>query len=408
MVITILPVVVVARARGTALQSEKISLLQHQAHVQKSSSEEKEALRTEAWAETALFTMHGCECADNWHYDGLTLHGCVFTDEHDLPWCFVKDAAACQRGYNKSLLLTVGDHISTGVCSNATGCDVTTEKRDGTWDFCTLPEEVDTHFSQSSCHCLPVWEHNRQLYSGCAQPDGVNSSAWCHVAESNCAGSKVADAKGNQKWDDCAMPSSSPVYVTRHSCHCKPAWEHEGKKQTSCAPNKLLKPPDVLVAINATLEEETIYGWCHVFEDERECPGAIKVGGHHMDVCFLVDEADVADLETTLHGCHCSPEWGLDGIVYKGCSQTHGVAEEEMWCRVVEDESICPNSLGPEQARAGGAGRGIGRWDWCTPKGKDQDWRLPDERFTPKEPDPPAWYQEFRIDHNAGRNDLEE
>merc|ERR1719240_1062144 len=136
-----------------------------------------------------------------------------------------------------------------------------------------------------------------------------------------------------------------------------------------------------------------------------------------MDVCFLVDDASVTELATTLHGCHCLPEWGLDGVLYHGCSTPvgHGVQvdeEQESWCRVAEDETHCTTSLGPEHVTANGGGRGVGRWDWCrpnpTPSAAQQDWRASDERFTPMEPDPPQWFYDYQREMNAGISDLDQ
>merc|ERR1719161_1960253 len=119
-----------------------------------------------------------------------------------------------------------------------------------------------------------------------------------------------------------------------------------------------------------------------------------------MDVCFIVDEASAKQLETSLHGCHCLPEWSVDGTVYKGCSTTdhNGIEDEAHWCRVIEDVSTCPDSLGPDWATSGGAGRGVGRWDWCTSTAPSPTWRPPESRFTAKEPNTPSWYNQFLID----------
>jgi len=408
MVIQILVAIAVG-AEGGALRAgdDHLSLLQTQASVKKTTSDaekEEEAIKT--WAETSLFTMHGGECASDWHYKGLALHGCVYTDGHDMPWCFLKKGD--KKGYNKTSLINVTETSFVGVCTNASTCHEQTEEREGMWDFCALPEEVSTHYTVEGCHCLPTWEHNRQVYSGCSQPD-PEKTPFCYVAETECKGAQAPADDKKQKWDDCDLQKHSPAFVTRHSCHCKPRWSHNGKKQTSCAPQKLLEPPPALLAMNMSLETENaslsgIYGWCHVFEDERSCTGAVKVKGTNMDVCFLVDDTSISTLQTTVHGCHCLPEWGLDGIMHQGCTKTGGVGEEQAWCRVVEDEAVCVDSLGPEDATQSGAGRGAGRWDWCEPAGHDKgEWRHSDERFTPKEPDPPTWYLQFRGQTESGK-----
>merc|ERR1719265_361679 len=130
------------------------------------------------FANATLYTMHGCECAENWHHDGLVLHGCVFSDfdqpdtenkhpNNELPWCFVKDPDACERGYHKDKLLdyqeTSLSTITSGVCANLTSCEDTHFERTGKWDFCSLKDHVDHHLPHRSCHCMPTWEHKRKL-----------------------------------------------------------------------------------------------------------------------------------------------------------------------------------------------------------------------------------------------------
>jgi len=440
MVISLRAWIVVVAMADDLQTSRTMSLLQHKAGLHKADPESTSS--TPGGASTSsvqgyqvsnqkMFTMHGCECADNWHHDGLLLHGCVYThrksfDGHDLPWCFVKDAEACKMAYEKEKIPYSGQSPASGICSDDTSCHATDVEREGKWDFCTVPEDVSFHYSNSGCHCLPTWEHERTLYTGCAQPDagGNSSSPWCYVAESDCKGAKAAADDKKQKWDDCDLHDKTPAFVTRHSCHCRPNWMNDGTKQSRCVAFDQLSPPAALVAMNASIEKESLYGWCHVWEDERHCSGAVKVDGIHMDVCFMVDEASVGQLETTVHGCHCLPEWGLDGAVYKGCSGKERLHEWEgasvgddkdkdhdmSWCRVLEDVSVCGDSLGPEHATAGGAGRGPGRWDWCKPNGGDADelWRRAVNRFEPIEPNAPAWYDEFRVDQKNGQSDSDD
>jgi hypothetical protein len=413
---------IATHASGAAFRAEHLSLIQNEASLQKTKSQQATADAT--WAQTALFTMHGCECAENWHLDGLALHGCVHPDGHDLPWCFVKDDAACSTGYAKDNTLPGNcstDKTAWGRCDNATGCHAASEERTGKWDFCALQEDVDSHYTHNGCHCLPSWEHGRKIYSGCSEPDGAdgtNASAWCYVAEANCSGAKAAAAAKKQKWDECDLPRNTPSYVTRHSCHCKPTWIHEGDTKTSCVRNGLLDPPAELTYVNHTLERESLYGWCHVFEDERGCAGATIVDGTHVDTCFMLDDATATELVRTLHGCHCLPEWVVDDVVYAGCSRPpspdvehyHDVEEEQAWCRIAEDAVTCADSLGPEEVTPRGAGRGQGRWDWCTittHSEAEPEWRHSEERFTPQEPDPPQWFRDFEVQAGAGMNDLD-
>lgn len=346
------------------------------------------------WAQGGLATMHGCECMDTWQFNGLTLNGCVFTNGVRVPWCFVKDAASCTEGYTK-------DQLSELPSVNGNSSNTTT---DGTWDFCTLPEEVAPHFTRSGCHCLPRWEFEGKAYSGCNRTEegagGNASDAWCYVAEtaSNCAGASApADAK-KHRWDACDPPKESPAFLTKHSCHCKPKWKHEGSEYTSCLNDETVPPPRSINTTNTSVKA-SLLGWCQVFEDERGCAAAEITGAGVMwDSCFFLDEANKKELTPTLHGCHCLPEWELDGASLTGCQKTQGASAS--WCPVAEDGQTCSNSLGPDDA-TDGAGRGGHRWDWCSedsPKDPSEPWRLASERFAPKDPNPPAWYSDIYED----------
>jgi len=339
------------------------------------------------WARGGLLTMHGCECSDSWQLNGLTLRGCVVSANVRMPWCVVKDPATCTRGYTNSALPispTAGRTPGPPVVIN------------GTWDFCTMPEDVDPHLTMSSCHCLPLWEHGGVAYSSCNMTNtSLTSKSWCYVAETegNCEGARAPDATRLQRWDECDPPASEPSYLTKNSCHCKPRWAHLGKEYTSCIQDELVPAPANLNTTNTSVKQELL-GWCQVFEDERVCPSVeLTETGVLWDTCFFLDEATKVQLPPTLHGCHCLPEWSLDGVLYQGCAWTP--LAKSSWCPVVEDQSACSNSLSPADTEYG-AGRGRRRWDWCSverPLDASQPWRLANERFAPKDPSPPSWYQ---------------
>lgn len=339
------------------------------------------------WAQGGLSTMHGCECSDSWQLNGLTLRGCVVSANVRMPWCVIKSPENCTRGYtNSALPITPTDGQAPGVPVVI----------NGTWDFCTLPEDVDPHLTMGSCHCLPLWEHGGVAYSGCNKTDiSGTGQSWCYVAEtgSNCVGAREPDATRFQRWDECDNVANEPSFMTKSSCHCKPRWSHLGKEYTSCIQDELVPAPAVLNTTNTSVKKEML-GWCQVFEDERICPNVeLTEDGVLWDTCFFLDEANRAQLAPTLHGCHCLPEWTLDGVLYTGCAWTP--LTKASWCPVVEDASTCSNSLSPSETDYG-AGRGRRRWDWCSvtrAKDPSQPWRLADERFVPKDPSPPAWYQ---------------
>lgn len=334
--------------------------------------------------------MHGCECLDDWQFNGLTLHGCVFTNGVRVPWCFVKDPTKCTDGYSKDQLNELPSVNDTTSLANNTS--------NGTWDFCTLASEVDSHFTRKGCHCLPRWEFAGQAYSGCNSTDD-SGEAWCYVAENaqHCEASAPTGAK-KYRWDKCDPPSDTPAFMTKHSCHCKPKWTHEGKEYTSCLNDEEVPPPRNINTTNTTVKA-SLLGWCQVFEDERGCSSAeITAAGVMWDSCFFLDEASKKELIPTIHGCHCLPEWELDGAALQGCQKTQGA--KAAWCPVAEDTETCSNSLGPEHA-TGGAGRGGRRWDWCdqdAPRDPSEPWRLASERFEPKDPNPPAWYADIYED----------
>lgn len=353
------------------------------------------------WAQGGLLTMHGCECAESWQLNGLTLRGCVVSSNVRMPWCIVKDPANCKKGYTNSAL-----PISPTVTQSPNPIPITIN---GTWDFCTLPDDVDPHLTLGSCHCLPLWEHEGVAYSGCNQTN--RGQSWCYVAETaeKCVGARQPDATHFQLWDKCDSPAREPSFMTKNSCHCKPRWTHLGKEYTTCVQDELVQPPAVLNTTNTSIKKELL-GWCQVFEDERLCPNVeLSETGVLWDTCFFLDEASYAELPPSLHGCHCLPEWSLDGAVYKGCAYTPRA--KAPWCPVVEDERTCSNSLGPSDSEFG-AGRGRRRWDWCSianPKDPSQPWRSASERFTPKDPSPPSWYQnvfnDLMDDHADWLND---
>ena len=104
----------------------------------------------------------------------------------------------------------------------------------------------------------------------------------------------------------------------------------------------------------------------------------------------MLDEAKVTQTHPTLNRCHCMPEWDWEDATYRGCTATPGT--EKPWCMVVEDGRLCTavsTSPGPRGEKR--------RWDYCDPEWGNRKpvWRPADERFEPKEPNPPEWYQHW-------------
>lgn len=356
------------------------------------------------WAQGGLATMHGCECADSWQLNGLTLRGCVVSSDVRMPWCIVKDPATCRRGYTNSAL-----PITATVTSAPNQNPRSPLVINGTWDFCTMPDDVSPHMTLASCHCLPLWEHGGVAYSGCNRTLGDPSGkSWCYIAETGgkCTPREPDGTTKLQRWDLCDPPANAPSFMTKNSCHCKPRWTHLGHEYTNCVQDELVTPPANVNTTNTSIKKEML-GWCQVFEDERICPNVeLTETGVLWDTCFFLDEATRAELPPTMHGCHCLPEWTQDGILYSGCAWTP--LAKASWCPVVEDEATCSNSLSPTDSTFG-AGHGKRRWDWCSvtnPRDPSQPWRLATERFTPKDPSPPAWYQNVYDDLIASHNDL--
>lgn len=344
------------------------------------------------WAEGGLLTMHGCECADDWQFDGYTYKGCaVVTDRRGLnisqPLCFVKDAAACKGAYAFAKLSPVNG--STGVCENE-DCD---SPKEASWDFCNLVKDISPYKTHSSCHCSYQWEFQSKLYNGCSI---VNGSGWCYVAETakGCAAAKAAEGDKTQRWDTCNLQSQRPAYLTRSGCHCKPKWTHSSKEYSMCVSKEEVAMPQNL-AESAMIKHENLLGWCQVFDDTRLCPASIKADDQYVDVCFMADEATITELDITFAGCHCQPEWSLNNETYYGCSKTKEGQESSTWCPVVEDESICSQMKPPSAASEVGEGRGGWNWDHCTSDKKR--WRDPHNRFKPHKNTGPvaSWYKKI-------------
>jgi hypothetical protein len=352
------------------------------------------------WAKSGLLTMHACECADYWQFDGFTHRGCALVSDHlnqriSQALCFVKDEAKCKSAYAFSKLSNVTG--STGVCKNET-CASPSES---SWDFCSRVEDVSPFMTQSSCHCHTAWEHKSKLYKGCSR---INASepAWCYVAETQEGCDKAKDAGGEktQRWDFCNLPEEKPAYVTRKGCHCKPSWKSGDKDYSSCVQEAEKKWPAELKKDYSSLStlKQTLLGWCQVFEDGRRCPASIEADGFVVDACFMADEATRNTLDLTYNGCHCQPEWNLDNETYKGCSKTKDGQEVTPWCPVLEDSKVCSQSSSPSEASDTGAGRGPGwNWDYCDDGTADAAmWRQPGQRFTPNATENvPDWYQDI-------------
>lgn len=331
----------------------------------------------------------------------MLFHGCVRTGDTKIPWCFTREGDSCTNGYNMSELpMKKG---KSGRCDNERCSSIS----EGKWDFCTLVEDVAVQKTLKSCHCLPRWEYNEKLYSGCQRIEG-DEKPWCYVAEiaSGCDNANQPEGAKMQRWDECSLASESPAFLTRHGCHCKPQWQSpDGIMRTSCLAMDKITPPSVMATMNSTFKNRsTLIGWCQVFEDERACNGALlSARGFLLDECFMDDEASIVEFDSTLHGCHCLLEWEVDNVIYQGCdprSKTRGGGEvEKAWCPVHEDSAACSHSLGPQDAEAvGGAGQGGRRWDWCDPHDTKSVWRHPSKRYTPIEPNPPKWWMDAMND----------
>jgi len=365
-----------------------------------------------AWAKPGILTMHGCECAEHWAFDGFPHKGCAVAEDHlnrniSQSLCMVKDASKCKKGYPMSQLTNVTG--GTGICKNAT-CANPTET---TWDFCSKVEDISTYVTESSCHCSAIWEYESNLYHGCSRTNGSERS-WCYVAETKegCSKAQEPEGKKTRRWDYCDLPAARPAFVTRQGCHCKPTWKTGGKEYSSCVSQEEAKWPAGLadsinegwraLAPNPQKEKKegelgNLLGWCQVFEDKEHCQATTKAGGFLVDVCMMADEATRTDLDTTFNLCHCQPEWSLNNNTYRGCNVTKDGDETMYWCPIVEDKNKCSKSLSPKDASKTGAGRGGWNWDYCADPDKIKNttalWRS--TRFVPHESkqEIPDWYK---------------
>jgi len=385
-----------AHLRPTSKHTEGVqSLIQTEVSLNRQDNESQDP----EWAKAGILTMHGCECADHWTFDGYAHQGCeVVSDRngHSISQslCFVKDASKCTAGYNMSQLADVTG--MTGKCENAT-CVNPTET---TWDFCSKVEDISPYMSQKSCHCSAIWEFKSKAYNGCSQTT-ENEPSWCYIAETEegCSTATAAEGDKTHRWDFCDPPDAKPAFLTRQGCHCKPTWKSNQQEYSSCiSKDELAWPSELKQAVNS--EQTSLVGWCQVFEDGHNCPASVQSGGFIVDVCFMADEATKNDLDITFNGCHCQPDWTLGNETYHGCTASIDGKETSPWCPVVEDTAACSQVHQQESASLGGPGAAW-NWDFCGVKSKNSTsaWRSQDNRFLPKQSeDVPEWYQRL-LDH---------
>jgi hypothetical protein len=343
--------------------------------------------------------MHGCECAEHWSFDGFGHQGCAIVndvDGHNIsqPLCFVKDATKCTKGFSMSKLANVTG--STGKCENATCLNPT----ETTWDFCSRVEDISSFMTQNSCHCSAIWEFDDVVYNGCSRTV-EDEPSWCYVAETDAGCSKASAAAGEKthRWDLCDPSTKKPTFLTRQGCHCKPIWVSGGKNYSSCVSKAELAWPSELQQSLDT-EQRPLFGHCQVFEDEHVCPASIQSDGFVVDACFMADEAEKSDLDTTFSGCHCQPAWSFNNQTFKGCAAVVEGAEVTPWCPVVEDHSACTPVSTPSMAVKMGLTSQEGlpgwNWDYCGVEDTTNTtvWQQPDHRFIPDpSEDVPDWYR---------------
>eukprot|EP00746_Dinoflagellata_sp_MGD_P004503 gnl/MRDRNA2_/MRDRNA2_108704_c0_seq1.p1 gnl/MRDRNA2_/MRDRNA2_108704_c0~~gnl/MRDRNA2_/MRDRNA2_108704_c0_seq1.p1 ORF type:complete len:396 (+),score=54.48 gnl/MRDRNA2_/MRDRNA2_108704_c0_seq1:58-1245(+) len=371
---------VVARAAHLRPSSKHPEVVQSLIQTEVSLNRQDNDSQDPEWAKKGILTMHGCECADHWSFDGYPHQGCaVVSDSNDhsisQPLCFVKDASKCKTGYNMSKLADVTG--TTGKCENAT-CVNPTET---TWDFCSRVEDISPYMTQKSCHCSAIWEFNSKSYNGCSHTT-ENEPSWCYVAETEegCSEAQAAEGDKTHRWDFCDPPERKPAYLTRQGCHCKPTWKSNQQEYSSCvSKDELAWPSELKTSLDS--EQTSLVGWCQVFEDGHVCPASVKSGGFAIDVCFMADEAEKTDLDVTFNGCHCQPDWTMNNETYHGCTAIG--TETTPWCPVVEDRESCSQIHTQDTI----PGRGAWNWDFCSDKSKNTTtmWRTKDDRFLPKQ-----------------------
>lgn len=195
-----------------------------------------------------------------------------------------------------------------------------------------VPPKADQHYTLHGCHCLLEWQNNGKGMHGCSKTDD-RDHAWCKVLP-DCA-SHMGTAK-DDPWDFCFLVSETNHLVTVHGCHCAPQFFYNGQKWEGCS---------------RTSAGPT---WCHIFEGGDLCEGALRTehGGQHWDYCSVADQASPI---LTRDGCHCQPEWDLNGEHHQGCIESTP-DRKFSWCYVFEDEARCPIAQKDESGRL---------WDAC-------------------------------------------
>mmetsp|Transcript_64881 Transcript_64881/g.120712 ORF Transcript_64881/g.120712 Transcript_64881/m.120712 type:complete len:730 (+) Transcript_64881:61-2250(+) len=186
------------------------------------------------------------------------------------------------------------------------------------------------------CHCARTWSWKGEKLHGCSKAtfNEANGSYWCKLDKPE--GSETGSSKGSlcdgaagkvgsgEQWDFCWPETDIEVAhkETLHGCHCSGAWEFEGQLYNGCA--KVGKGSR----------------WCYVFEDEDLCPDAMisPSDGQRWDYCFKEEDTEPY---LTKNGCHCMPQYSINGVSYTGCSDIDTDEVSLRGCVVLEDGEDC-------------------------------------------------------------------
>eukprot|EP00403_Amphidinium_massartii_P039671 CAMPEP_0178452370 /NCGR_PEP_ID=MMETSP0689_2-20121128/44208_1 /TAXON_ID=160604 /ORGANISM="Amphidinium massartii, Strain CS-259" /LENGTH=633 /DNA_ID=CAMNT_0020078071 /DNA_START=27 /DNA_END=1928 /DNA_ORIENTATION=- len=185
-------------------------------------------------------------------------------------------------------------------------------------------EGMETHFTMHGCMCQHAWSWDGNELSGCsgdANVEFAGGHAWCKTGD-DCESPAGELPDGSGKWDYCATDADVVHLRTLHGCHCNPIWEWKERVYESCG--KTSKGPK----------------WCYVFESDAMCPQAMRTehGGQHWDYCYTADQTSPF---LTRNGCHCMPEFSIDGVKYQACDTIKLGGKEFKGCVTLEDESAC-------------------------------------------------------------------
>eukprot|EP01024_Parvocaulis_polyphysoides_P043940 TRINITY_DN4036_c0_g1_i2.p2 TRINITY_DN4036_c0_g1~~TRINITY_DN4036_c0_g1_i2.p2 ORF type:complete len:233 (-),score=4.88 TRINITY_DN4036_c0_g1_i2:428-1126(-) len=121
-------------------------------------------------------TQGGCECKQNWEYNGASAFNCDNPDNDPVgSWCVVESNGGCQP---LSVVSRTGELWDRCSCSSES-LAVAKSKKDTLEPLCES--------TMLGCTCEETWTYGAQEYYGCNKPDEDPLGSWCKVNITSCA-----------------------------------------------------------------------------------------------------------------------------------------------------------------------------------------------------------------------------